>query len=112
MSATEVYNAIHGVKVGKSSMPVAHFAFKVGSAPKLPWCVYYLDEAEGTGADNRNYAVKNHWVVEHYWIDYDPKVEQAIEQAIEENFGSFSKIETWIESESCAQTLYRFAEFD
>mgnify|MGYP007070073968 CR=1 FL=1 len=33
-------------------MPCAHMAWPIGKAPELPWCVYYLDDADGFEADN------------------------------------------------------------
>ena len=106
MSASKVYDAVSSV------MPCAHLAFKVGSAPSLPWCVYYLSDIDGMSADNKFISRRNSWVVEHYWRDYDAEKESSLESVLEENFGVFSKSETWIDSENCCQTTYTFTEFE
>lgn len=106
MSAKEVYKAVSSV------MPCAHLAFREGSAPELPWCVYYLDDIDGFAADNRFAAKKNHWVVEHYWRNYSEEKESALEKVLEEKFGTFSKSEVWVDDENCCQTAYYFSEID
>lgn len=106
MSGKTVYAAISPI------MPCAHMAFPIGSAPDLPWCVYYLDEMDGFAADNSLLAKRNNWVVEHYWRDYDEEKESALESAIESSFGAFKKTEVWVEDENCVQTTYYFAEIE
>lgn len=106
MSAADVYTAVSSV------MPCAHMAFPIGAAPPLPWCVYYLDEMDGYAADNRLHAKRNNWIVEHYWKDYDEGIEAALEAAIGDAFGMFTKTETWVETENCVQTSYHFAEIE
>lgn len=106
MSARDVYAALSSV------MPCAHMAFREGCAPELPWCVYYLDSVDGFAADNGFAAKKNSWVVEHYWRDYDEEKEAALEKAIEETFGTYSKSEAWVDSERCCQTAYHFGEIE
>ncbi len=106
MSGKTVYATISPI------MPCAHMAFPIGSAPDLPWCVYYLDEMDGFAADNRLLAKRNNWVVEHYWKDYDEEKESALESAIESSFGAFTKSEVWVEDENCVQSTYYFAEIE
>lgn len=91
-------------------VPCCHMAWTVGNAPKLPWAVFYLDENDGQYADNKRYAEVNHWVVELYEKTHSCEVESAVEEAITEKFGAFSKTEIWVESESCIQVVYRFTE--
>ena len=113
MSGVDVYNAVTSVPIGEDAfMPCAHMVFPASSAPSLPFCVYYLDEMDGFAADNTLHARRNNWVVEHYWEDYDEDIERALEEAIMENFGAFTKTESWIDDENCAETAYYFAEIE
>lgn len=113
MSGEAVYSAVTSVEIADGvHMPCAHFLYPVGSAPELPWCVYYLDEMDGYAADNRIIARRNNWIVEHYWKVYDENIEKALEDALEASFGAFRKTETWVESENCMETAYYFAEIE
>ena len=113
MSGIDVYQAVTSVELPNGSkMPCAHMAFPIGSAPSLPWCVYYLDEMDGFAADNRLHARRNNWIVEHYWKDYDEGVERELEKAIEDAFGAFRKTEEWVSDENCVETAYYFAEIE
>lgn len=105
MNGTNVVRAVEGV-----GLPCAHMAFPEGSAPDLPWCVYYLDESSGFNADNTIYAEDARWVVEHYWKTYDQEKESALEQTILSEFGPYTKTETWVQDENCTQTSYYFHE--
>lgn len=104
MAHKDVQSAINAV------VPCCHMAWTVGSAPSLPWAVFYLDECDSQYADNTVFASVNRWVVELYERTHSDEIEGAVEKAINESFGSFSKTEMWIESESCIQVVYRFTE--
>lgn len=89
----------------------AHLAFPEGSAPALPWAVYYLDYTDNLHADNSTWDSKPYWIVELYEKTKDVDLELSIAQAIEEAFMSPPSMEeTWIESENCRMTTYRFTE--
>lgn len=107
MSGESVVAAISSVP-----LPCAHMAFPIGSAPALPWCVYYLDEMDGYAADNTLLAKRNRWVIEHYWKVHDDAIEASLEQAILDNFGAYTKTETWVDTENCVQTTYYFSEIE
>ena len=107
MSGEAVYKAVSEV------MPCAHIAWTAGSAPELPWCVYYLDESDGIAADNRLHAKRNHWIVEHYYKEYDAVYEAALEKALADAFGVFRTTgEMWVDDESCYETAYYFTEIE
>ena len=107
MSGQDVYEAISAV------IPCAHVAWSVGSAPELPWCVYYLDEMDGYAADNRLHTRRNRWIVEHYYKVHDEEKQAALEGAIEAGFGVFRTTgEMWVEDEKCYETAYYFTEIE
>lgn len=91
-----------------TGLPAAHMAWPVGSAPDLPWAVFYLEEDRKLNADNRRWATYGTWAVELYQRAADPEIEGKVEDALSEAFGDYSKEETWVESENCLMTVYRF----
>ena len=107
MSGESVYKAISKL------MPCAHVAWAVGSAPALPWCVYYLDEMDGLYSDDRTYARRNRWIVEYYYKEHDAEEQAALEKAIADAFGAFRTTgEMWVDDESCFETAYYFTEIE
>lgn len=96
--------------VESCGIPCAHFCFPKGSAPSLPWAVYYLEDSNGFIADNSTYTRGANWVVELYEKSMNTELELKIEQAIEKEFGPCSINEVWIEEENCLQKTYRFTE--
>ena len=87
-------------------------AWPRGSAPELPWAVYYLEAGTGFCADDVLYAPHSAWVVELYQRSRDAEAERRIEDALMALAGAYSKTEAWVESESCLQTTYRFHTID
>lgn len=85
-------------------------AWPVGSAPDLPWCVFYLYEDGRLSADDKRYYDMPTWAVELYQRQSDAETEGALEQSIRERFGDYDKSEAWVESEGCLQTTYTFRE--
>lgn len=89
----------------------AHMCFTEGSAPPLPWAVYYLDTSSNVHADNSTWDYKANWIVELYEQYKNPELEMALAQALEAEFHSPPSMdETWIEDENCLLTTYRFTE--
>lgn len=91
-----------------SGIPFAHMAWPVNQAPDLPWCVFYLDEDSRLDADNGRWASCGTWAVELYQKAADSAVEKAVEDAVTTAFGDYYKSETWVDSEDCLMTSYRF----
>ncbi len=98
--------------VESAGIPCVHTAWPAGSAPQLPWCVFYLDESDGFYADGTAFAESESWVVELYQRSRDAAVEATLESAIRSRFGPFRKTEGWVESEGCLQTAYYFTEIE
>lgn len=107
MSKKDIVKAIQG-----AGLPIAHFAFPVGSAPELPWCVYYLEEDNKLSADNARFASYPRYTVELYQAASDTDTEAKVEAAITATFGDYDKSEAWVESESCVMTTYTFSDFE
>ena len=89
-------------------IPMAHMFFPEGSAPPLPWTVFFLDEENGLYADDRVYAHVERWTLELYQRSSDSQLEERLEAAIERAFGPYSKEESWVEKENCLLTAYTF----
>lgn len=98
--------------VRSAGLQVAHMAWPVGSAPALPWCVFYLYEDGKLNADDKRYYACPTWAVELYQRQSDTETETALEDAIHVSFGDFNKTEVWVESEGCLQTTYTFTELE
>ena len=107
MSATDVMSCVTSCGV-----PCIRNAWPKGSAPSLPFAVFYLDEQDGTYADNAVFSRKYSWCVELYQRTNDQGLEDAVEAAIESWFGPYSKTEAWVESEGCVQTAYYFTDME
>lgn len=105
MSRADVVAAVRA-----AGIPVVHMAWPKGSAPRLPWAAYYLDDQDGMYADDEVWAAVERWVVELYEREPDEDLEALLESSISEAFGPFDKSETWVESEGCTQTTYRFTQ--
>lgn len=106
MGKAEIYTAISTV------VPCVHMAWREGTAPALPWAVYYLDESSSLFASNTRYANVNRWTVELYQKSSDLTLETQLETALDTNFGGYSKSEAWIDTENCVQTTYMFTEIE
>lgn len=110
MSHERVFNAIK-----ETGVPCAHMAWPKGSAPALPWCVYYLGDNHGYYggfyADDTNYANCNLWIVELYMEYRDSEIEKKIEDAIN-TISPFRRYEVWVEKENCMMVSYMFTEIE
>ena len=107
MSASDVMAC-----VASCGIPCVRNAWPKGSAPKLPWAVFMLDETDGVYADGRVYSTKNRWYVELYQKTNDQELEGRLEAAIQDWFGPYTKTEVWVDAESCVQTVYYFTDIE
>jgi len=90
-------------------VPCVHMCWPVGGAPDLPWAVY-SDEPTGKGADDGNWTVTHRWSVELYEKYPDTALETALFDTLRGVYGYVEPpVTTWIDSEGCACTLYRFS---
>lgn len=107
MKLSDVYTALSG-----AGIPIAYMAWPKGSAPQLPWAVYYLDDYDGVRADDEMWCEASKYIVELYQRLADEDVRERVEQAITASFGGFDKEETWVEDEGVYMTTYRFTAID
>ena len=93
-------------------VPCVHMGWPKGGAPELPWAVY-TDEPFGRGADNENWTETHRWHVELYEKYPDTALEDALFDTLRGVYGYVEPpTTTWIESENCSCTLYRFSEIE
>lgn len=93
-------------------VPCAHLCWPQANAPDLPWAVY-LDEPSGKGADNVNWATVHGWSVELYEKYPSTELEDAVFDTLRGEYGYVEPpTTTWIDSEGCYCTLYRFSEIE
>lgn len=104
MSYEDVQSCVSAV------VPCAHMAWPKGSAPPLPWAVFYADSEEPFG-DDGGFGSVTSWVVELYQRSMDAALERSLEGALREAFGPFGKSESWVADEGCLMTAYYFEEF-
>lgn len=93
-------------------VPCRHMAWTIGSAPELPWAVFY-GERTILAADGDTYTINHRWTVELYEKHANGELERQLLDALRARFGAVQpSSETWIESENCLMTVYRFSEIE
>ena len=103
MSREKIFEALK-----TSGLPVAHCAFPVGKAPKLPWVVFRIDDDTTFFADNKRYEVQYTWRVDLLEKFADEQTEKKVEDAISTLTKTYTKDETWSNSEGCLMTIFTF----
>lgn len=93
-----------------AGLKCAHLQFTKGSAPPLPWAVYYLDTSADLTADNDYFEEAADWVVEVYEKSFDPSLHLSVKRAIADSFCPPTVEQYWVDEESCLMTTYRFRE--
>lgn len=86
-------------------LPLAYRCFPEGSAPPLPYLVYYESGEVNFPADGSNYYNTKQITVELYTQGKDPSSEAAVEAALE-GLGIWEMTEVFIDSEKCLQIVY------
>lgn len=105
MSGTRLHTMLEELGI-----PSVRFAWPEGSAPELPWAVFWIDEEDGFYADGRMDVRNRAWVLELYQKTSDEELESVLEEAIIAEFSPFRKSEAWVDDENCIQTTYYFTE--
>lgn len=85
---------------------VAYRQFPEGSAPALPFIVYYAENSDNFGADNKVYLQKTEVTIELYTKQKDVISEGLIETMLNNNSIFWNKYEDYIESEHMYQISY------
>lgn len=92
--------------IAGTGLPVAYRVWEEGSAPALPYCVYYAGAADNFAADGVVYHTAQQYTVELYTVDKDPEVEAKIEAALTAAGIFWLKDETYIPTERMNEIIY------
>ena len=104
MTLAELYTALKGL-TGFTDK-VACRQFPQNAAPALPFIVYYVENSDNFGADNKVYLQKNEVTIELYTKNKDVTSEGLIETMLNNNSIFWNKYEDYIESEHMYQISY------
>lgn len=108
MSSAEAAERVQAT-VG-SVVQCVHMAWPEGSAPDLPWAVWYVDEERGFCSDDSKGPRETWWCVELYERSCDYDLHDELESAIEDAYGPCKKTESWLSDEDAVATVFTFKE--
>lgn len=100
MQAAEIMAALK-----ECGLPLAYRQFPEGSAPGLPYAVWYIGGETNFPADGENYHNVKQITVELYTGLKDPDTEAAVEVVLN-GLGIWEKTEEYVDSEKCYQIVY------
>ena len=104
MTFAELYTNLKNI-TGFSNK-VAYRQFPQSAAPELPFIVYYVENSDNFGADNKVYLQKNEVTIELYTKNKDVTSEGLVEKMLNDNDIFWNKYEEYIESEHMYQISY------
>lgn len=91
----------------KLNIPFVYSHFKEGSAPNLPFLIYYYSGENTFKADGKLYYKVKKLILELYTDQKDFSLEEKLEQLLTENNLIYTKDEVWIASEEMYETIYK-----
>lgn len=92
--------------VGSIGYPFAYYQFPEGTAEAPPFVCFFYPENNDQYADNSNYQKIEHLVIELYTETKDFEAEAAVENTLRNNGFSWSRSETWLDSERMHEVIY------
>lgn len=92
-------------------VPCTHMEWPDDSAPALPWACYYGTDTP-IAAGDMQIAVKHRWTVELYEKRRDKALEEAVSNALREEFGSIRREESYVENDNMLVVIYTFYEIE
>ncbi len=104
MLITELYALLESI-----GLPVSYLKFDdepQSPAPNPPFIVYYFENSENFGADNRVYEKIDNYSIELYTDKKDMLKEKLIEKVFDDNDIFWDKTEIYIESEKMYEVRY------
>ena len=101
MTFAAISAMIDGVKV-----PAAYHHFPDNSGQQPPFICFYYDRSDDLYADNTNYQKIETLVIELYTDYKDFALEADVEAALKKAGLTYSRDETYIDSESMHETIY------
>lgn len=90
----------------KTVFPTAYWSFPVGAAPAMPYLVYFENESDNFGADNKVYHHRKRISVELYTKTKNISAEEAVEAAFDANDIYWEKTETHLDDEDAFEVIY------
>lgn len=88
-------------------VPTAYRAFAEESGQQPPFIVFYYDSSRDVYADDANYQRIERMYVELYTDDKDFGMESAVEGVLTENGLTWTREETYIDSEKMYEVIYQ-----
>lgn len=85
---------------------VAYRSFPIDKAPKLPFICYVVSGTDNFVADGKVYETRTEIDIELYTAKKDITTESKVEDALNEAFLIWDKVEEYIESEQCYEIIY------
>ncbi len=89
-------------------VPFAYDHFAEGEAPDPPFVCYLLPGSNNFSADGSVYYKITEVGIELYTDHKDPKLENRLEDILDDALLFYNKTESWIESEKLYEVLYSF----
>lgn len=104
MTLAELRTMLEGITGFKGK--TAYKVFKGGSAPALPFIVYYVDGTDNFKADDSVYLKRQQIIIELYTSTKSPTTEALIEAALDAAGIPWDYTESYIESEKAYLIAY------
>ena len=92
--------------ISSLDIPYAYYQFPEGTAQPTPFICFYYSNERGVKADNVNYAEIVNLTIELYTDNKRFDLEQRINDLLTENEISFSKYESYIDTEKMLMQTY------
>ena len=92
--------------LASTNIPTAYYQFDNDSGQEPPFICFFYSGSQDLMADNSNYQKIEHLIVELYTAQKDFETEAALEAVLAESGMSWSRNETYIDSERLYEVVY------
>ena len=92
--------------IGSVGLPFAYYQFPEDTGQEPPFICFYYPQNNDMHADDSNYQKIEHLIIELYTDSKDFEAEASVESVLRENGLSWSRSETWIDSERMHEVIY------
>ena len=89
-----------------AGFPAAYRAWREGSAPPLPFCVFYAGRSDNFSADGIVYSARQRYTIELYTEAKEPETEARLERALTAAGLFWTKDETYIPEERLHEIIF------
>ena len=90
----------------RTGLPVVYRAWQEGSAPALPWMVYYAEDSRNFSADGVVYIQRQRYIIELYTEQKEHDRERQLQAAFDAAGIFWNKSEDFVESERMFKITY------